>query len=46
MGNVRDLLDQSMFALSTWADAESIDRRIEIYHFQSEHCSLFKRTDG
>lgn len=31
MGNVRDLRDQSMFALSRLVDAEGIDRGIEIY---------------
>lgn len=31
MGNVRDLRDQSMFALSRLVDAEGIDLGIEIY---------------
>lgn len=30
MGNVRDLTDQSMFALSRLVDAEGIDRSIEV----------------
>lgn len=31
MGNVRDLRDQGMFALSRLVDAEGIDLRIEVY---------------
>lgn len=31
MGNVRDLRDQGMFALSRLVDAEGIDLRIETY---------------
>lgn len=31
MGNVRDLRDQSMFALRRLLDAEGIDLRIEVY---------------
>lgn len=31
MGNVRDLRDQSMFALCRLVDVEGIDPRIEVY---------------
>lgn len=31
MGNVRDLRDQSMFAVCRLVDAEGIDLRIEVY---------------